>query len=47
MTTNYQHVFIADYADQIGSPITDIMKGEAFDAPMMPFGGSEQISLGS
>ena len=41
---NYQHVFIADYADQIGSPITDIMKGEAFDAPMMPFGGSEQIT---
>ncbi len=41
---NYQHVFIADYSDQIGSPITDIMKGEAFDAPMMPFGGSEQIT---
>ncbi|MDC1221306.1 S9 family peptidase [Salibacteraceae bacterium] len=40
----YQHVFIADYTDQIASPITDIMKGEAFDAPMMPFGGSEQIA---
>ncbi len=40
----YQHVFIADYADQIESPLTDIMKGEAFDAPMMPFGGSEQIA---
>ena len=39
----YQHVFIADYGSQIGSPITDIMKGEAFDSPMMPFGGSEQI----
>ena len=39
----YQHVFIADYGSQIGSPITDIMKGEAYDSPMMPFGGSEQI----
>jgi len=39
----YQHVFIATYANKIGDPITDIMQGEAFDSPMMPFGGSEQI----
>jgi len=40
---SYQHVFIATYANKIGDPITDIMQGEAFDSPMMPFGGSEQI----
>jgi len=40
---SYQHVFVASYANKIGDPITDIMQGEAFDSPMMPFGGSEQI----
>ena len=40
----YQHVFIADYGQNIGSPITDIMKGEPYDSPMNPFGGSEQIA---
>ncbi|MBK7968240.1 MAG: S9 family peptidase [Bacteroidetes bacterium] len=39
------HVFYASYTD--GSTIkegTDIMKGEPFDAPLMPFGDEEQIA---
>jgi dipeptidyl aminopeptidase/acylaminoacyl peptidase len=39
----FQHVFFATYNDgKIGTP-TDIMKDEPFDAPQMPFGGSEDM----
>jgi dipeptidyl aminopeptidase/acylaminoacyl peptidase len=40
---NFQHVFYATYENgQVGSPV-DIMEGEAFDAPQMPFGGTEDM----
>jgi dipeptidyl aminopeptidase/acylaminoacyl peptidase len=39
----YSHIFVASYTDgTIGTP-KDIMPGEAYDAPMMPFGGEEQL----
>jgi len=41
---SYQHVMISKYNAKAGEPYTDIMEGEAFDAPMTPFGGSEQIA---
>jgi len=40
----YSHIFVADFD---GSEITggqDIMPGEPFDSPLMPFGGMEEIS---
>lgn len=40
----YQHVFIADYSDGKVSEGKDIMKGERYDSPMKPFGGTEQIA---
>lgn len=37
----FQHIFYATYDDgRIGEPV-DIMEGEPYDAPQMPFGGSE------
>lgn len=40
----YNHIFIADYSKgKIGEGI-DILKGEKFDSPMKPFGGTEQIA---
>lgn len=40
---NFQHVFYATYENgQVGTPV-DIMEGEAFDAPQMPFGGTEDM----
>ncbi|WP_372649344.1 prolyl oligopeptidase family serine peptidase [Draconibacterium sp.] len=39
----YNHIFIADYSDGKVGAGTDIMKGERFDSPMKPFGGTEQI----
>ncbi|MEZ4720999.1 MAG: S9 family peptidase [Flavobacteriales bacterium] len=39
----YQHLFIADYGSNVKNG-TDIMKGEPFDSPMMPFGGAEQVA---
>ena len=39
----YNHIFIADYSKgKVGEGI-DILKGEKFDSPMKPFGGTEQI----
>ena len=41
---SFTHIFVADYADgKLGEPI-DIMNGEAWDAPVKPNGGTEQIS---
>ncbi len=41
----YSHVCIADYTDgAAGKTHIDIMEGEAFDAPLPPFGGGEQIA---
>ncbi len=39
----YNHIFIADYSGKITSG-EDILKGEKFDSPMKPFGGTEQIA---
>ncbi|RIJ47856.1 S9 family peptidase [Maribellus luteus] len=38
----YQHIFVADYSGKIREG-KDIMEGERFDAPMKPFGGTEQV----
>lgn len=41
----YNHVFYATYnmeTGQVGEPV-DIMKGELFDCPQMPFGGAEDF----
>ncbi len=39
----FSHVFIASYNNGVlGSPV-DIMEGEPYDAPLAPFGGSDQI----
>ncbi|MDA3906088.1 MAG: peptidase S9, partial [Bacteroidales bacterium] len=41
---SFSHVFIADYEKgSLGEPI-DIMDGEPWDAPLKPFGGTEQIT---
>ena len=41
----YSHVCIAEYDNgTVGKNYTDIMKGEAYDAPLPPFGGGEQIA---
>src|SRR5690606_27308043 len=37
----FQHVFVADYIDGNISNEVDLMPGEPFDCPQMPFGGSE------
>ena len=39
----FQHVFFASYNNgEVGKPV-DIMEGEAFDTPQMPFGGKEDM----
>lgn len=38
------HVFYADYTGGVISAATDIMAGEPYDAPLMPFGGEEQLN---
>jgi dipeptidyl aminopeptidase/acylaminoacyl peptidase len=39
----FQHVFYATYDNgQIGTPV-DIMQGEPYDSPQMPFGGAEDM----
>ncbi len=40
----YSHIFVADFADGKFTAGKDIMPGEAFDSPMMPFGGLEEVS---
>ncbi len=39
----YSHVFYADF-DETFSGGTDLMPGEAFDSPMKPFGGLEEVA---
>lgn len=38
------HIFVADIKDGKVEGGVDIMKGEDFDSPLMPFGGMEQIT---
>lgn len=40
----YSHVFIADLVNGKVGNAKDIMEGEPFDSPLMPFGGIEQIT---
>ena len=41
---DYNHLFVAEYRDgTIGEPV-DVMPGERWDTPLMPFGGVEQIN---
>ncbi len=40
----YHHVFVASYSDGRVEDGMDIMKGERYDSPLKPFGGTEQIS---
>jgi dipeptidyl aminopeptidase/acylaminoacyl peptidase len=41
----YSHLFIASYTNgKITGDAVDIMKDERFDAPLQPFGGSEQFN---
>jgi len=42
--TSFSHLFIADFIDGEIINSIDIMEGEQYDTPMMPFGGIEQIS---
>jgi len=40
---NFQHIFFATYENgQVGTPV-DIMEGELYDSPQMPFGGAEDV----
>ena len=41
---NYSHVFVAPIAGGKAGAALDIQKGERFDTPLQPNGGSEQIS---
>lgn len=40
----YSHIFIADFDGKKISGAKDIMPGEPYDSPLMPFGGMEEIS---
>ncbi len=40
----YSHVFYANYAEGVLSNATDIMPNEAFDVPLVPNGGEEQLN---
>ncbi|MCK5134563.1 MAG: S9 family peptidase [Bacteroidales bacterium] len=41
---SYSHIFIADFNDQEISNAMDIMPGEPFDSPLLPWGGLEEIA---
>jgi len=40
----YQHIFVATYSETGLTNQIDLQKGEKFDSPLKPFGGSEQIA---
>ena len=40
----YSHIFVADFNGKKISGGKDIMKGEPYESPMMPFGGMEEIA---
>lgn len=41
---SFSHIFIASYDNGSLGEAKDIMEGEAWDAPLKPFGGTEQIA---
>lgn len=40
----YSHVFVADYDGKSVTNALDIMEGERYDTPMVPFGGMEEVN---
>lgn len=42
--TTAPHPFVADFDGQRVSHTKDILEGEPFESPMMPFGGNEQLA---
>ncbi len=38
------HVFVSEFADNKISNIIDLLEGEPYEAPMLPFGGVEQVA---
>ena len=42
--TTAPHPFVADFDGQRVSNAKDILEGEPFESPMMPFGGNEQLA---
>lgn len=40
----YSHIFIGSFDNDVVGNLTDIQMGEAFDTPMLPHGGGEQIA---
>ncbi|MFA8432962.1 MAG: prolyl oligopeptidase family serine peptidase [Marinifilaceae bacterium] len=42
--TYFSHIFVADYKNGKISKAKDIMPGEPYDTPLMPFGGIEEIT---
>lgn len=40
---SYSHIFVASYSNGTIGKAIDIMPGERFDTPMLPWGGMEQI----
>ncbi len=40
----YSHIFVADFEEDSFGAGKDIMPGEAFDSPLMPFGGMEELA---
>ncbi len=42
--TSTSHLFVADYDGSHLSNDVDVLEGEPFETPMMPFGGMEQIT---
>jgi dipeptidyl aminopeptidase/acylaminoacyl peptidase len=41
---DYNHLFVAEYRDGTIGEAMDVMPGERWDTPLMPFGGVEQIN---
>lgn len=41
---NIPHVFVANFDGNKVSNIIDILEGEPYEAPMLPFGGTEQVA---
>lgn len=42
--TTAPHPFVADFDGLLATNARDIMEGEPYEAPMMPFGGNEQLA---
>ncbi|MFV0345642.1 MAG: S9 family peptidase [Bacteroidales bacterium] len=43
----YNHIFVGNYNKGSISDLKDIMEGQRYDSPMLPFGGTEQLAWSS